>query len=588
MAKHTHDTVAEVLAAVDIVDVIGGSLELKPAGRGRFLALCPFHAEKTPSFNVNHDRQMFYCFGCQKGGDALKFLQEFEGISFPEALKKLADKGGVHLEPQTKEQQGKDFLRTQVQEIGKFAARFYRELLEDPLKGGLGRRYIKTRDFSIEAIKEFRLGYAPEGPAAFFEAARAKGYDEKPLIESGLARQWERGSFTDFFRKRLMFPIRDVQGNVVAFGGRIIEDDPKAPKYINTPENVVYKKGNVLYGLHENREGLRETQCALLVEGYFDVMRCWDAGIRNAVAPCGTALTQQQATRLRHYVTDVVIVFDGDAAGVRAALRSVAILTAAGLSPRGLVLPDGQDPDDYIKAHGGEALNELVEQAADFVSFYVQFNKDRVTSIEGRTEVARELFTILASIDDGLRRDEYLKRTAAALQLDEWSVRREFERGEREARKPSKGKTEDGDDELSYTPHPDDCQFLAAILQSEPLLVQARTGLGATELPDGPMTEVLEQVLLGVDSGLAQRLTTEEGRRLYAAAAATGPVEPELAEMLLERRIKRLKKETFQSQQKRLQEAIRKAEQANDVPRVLELLQLKLNLDREIEKVGAM
>ncbi|HOT50930.1 MAG TPA: toprim domain-containing protein, partial [Candidatus Hydrogenedentes bacterium] len=279
----------------------------------------------------------------------------------------------------------------------------FQDCIGDVLKGGLGRQYLKTRELKPETVKRFGLGYAPDGGNRFVEAARAKGFKDNVIEASGLARRNERGLF-DFFRNRLMIPIRDISGNPVAFGGRDLGDG--VPKYINSPENALYKKTRTLYGLFEAREGMRREKRVLLVEGYFDLMRCFDAGIDHVVATCGTALTAEQAALIRRYVPEVVIVYDADLAGIRAALRGVSLLTNAGLTVRAMTLPDGKDPDEYIRKHGPESFRALADAAADFVTFYVRMSENRLDTIEGRTAVARELFVILAGINDELRVNE--------------------------------------------------------------------------------------------------------------------------------------------------------------------------------------
>lgn len=575
---------AQVLAANDITDLIGGCLELKPSGSGRFLALCPFHKERTPSFSVSRDKQMFYCFGCEKGGDAIAFLREYEGLTFSEALRKLADRAGIRLPAVTEYDDKEDYQRTQLLELGKFAAKFFRETLENPLKGGQGRRYLKTRHLSPEIVKRFGLGYAPDHWTSLYEAARAAGFKDSVLEASGLVRPGERRSLYDFFRNRLMFPIRDVSGNVVAFGGRDLTGEAAA-KYVNTPENIVYKKGRALYALYEAREALRKEKRAVLVEGYFDLLRSFEAGVENAVATCGTALTTDQAKLLRRYVSEVVVVFDGDAAGVRAALRGIGILTAAGLTVRAALVPEGKDPDEYILEAGAASFRRLLDDAADFVTFYVRMNQERLATIEGRTDVARETFTILAGIEDELRRDEYLKQLARELHVNEWLVRNEFA-------KTSRGQATER--ATAYRSKPpsrsvfeDDSWFVSALLNKPPLLAYAKSALAGISLQPGPLADVLN-VLLDEDiSDRAGRLETEEARALYAAAANLQEADSEKAQSLVEKRVLRLRKEALQEEEARIQNALQEAERSMDTAKAVALLARKVSIAREIEKVGA-
>ena len=585
MTKYPREAVADVLAATDIVEILGASLELKPSGAGRFVALCPFHAEKTPSFSVSRDRQMFYCFGCQKSGDALTFLREYEGLSFMEALQRLADRAGIQLPALTERDNREDYQRAQLVEFGKFTARFFAETLHNPLKGGKGRQYLKTRALKAETTKRFGLGYAADGWSNLVDAARAAAFKDGIVELSGLARRGDRGGLYDFFRDRLMFPIRNAGGNPVAFGGRDLGDGPA--KYINSPESPVYKKGRVLYGLCEARDAMRREKRVLLVEGYFDLLRCFDEGIEHVVATCGTALTAEQAALIRRYVPEVVVVFDGDAAGVRAAMRGIGILTGAGLTVRALILPDGLDPDDYVKERGGEAFRQLVDEALDFVTFYVRANADRLHSIEGRTDVAKELFITLAGMQDTLRRDEYLKRTARELDLDEWRCAEEFRKffREHDARPPAKEVTPESAPPVC----PQERNFVVLLLHNGALLEKTKGALADVALEPGPLSEVLKALFQGDGADLARRIDTPAAEALYAAAASADIEQvPGNPEILVRENIARLKKKALRAEEARLLAAIREAERANDPDRLKTLLSKKADLNRRIETVAAM
>jgi DNA primase len=585
LPKYTRETIAEVLATTDIVEVVGQYLELKPSSGGRFLACCPFHNEKTPSFTVSRDRQSYYCFGCQKGGDAISFVREQDGLSFSETVQKLADRAGIRLPTMTAEEDARDGLRTRLIGIGTFAARYFRETLEDPGKGGLGRKYLETRNLKDETIKRFGIGYAPEAWNNLMDAAHKARFKDTELEAAGLVKRGERGSYFDFFRNRLMFPIRDVAGNVVAFGGRDLSGKSPA-KYMNTPENSLYKKGRVLYGLHEARDALRSEKRAILVEGYFDALRLIDSGVGNVVAPCGTALTPDQAKLIRRYVPEAVVVFDGDTAGIRAALRSVAILTAAGLTVRALVLPGGQDPDDYVLAEGIDAFRGRVEDAPDFVTFYVRMNAERADTIEGRTDLARELFTILLSLDDELRRDEYLKRVAKELHLNEWRVRSEFaKQGRKGGQRDTQARGEGESNTAAKISH-DEIVFVAALLSSEALCAKAKEGFAEMPMPAPPLGPVLHEIFSGVGPDTAQRLD-DAACQLYTAASATEAPVGEMAESSVEKRLLRLRREALEAQVTEVMRAIREAEGSKDNARMMELLTEKVRIERSIQQVGA-
>lgn len=583
--RYSRDVVAQVLAANDIVDVIGACLDLKPSGSNRFVALCPFHKEKTPSFSVNRERQMFYCFGCEKGGDAIAFLCDYEGVVFVEALRKLADRAGIRLPAPSGRSDKEESLRHQLFEAGIFAQRFFARNLEDPLKGGRARSHLRARALKPDTVKRFALGYAPDDWRALIGAAREAGIHDRVLESAGLAKRAEGKDPYDFFRDRLMFPIRDVSGNVVAFGGRDLGGEASA-KYINTSENSVYKKSRVLYGLHETREALRREKQAVLVEGYFDLLRCFDVGIQNVVATCGTALTDQQAALIRRYVSEVVVVYDGDPAGVRAALRGIAILTGAGLTVRALALPVGQDPDDYIREQGVEAFRSLMDAAPDFVAFYARMNGDRLTSIEGRTEVAKEIFAILLAIDDELRRDEYLKRTARELELHEWAVRKEFQVFLRTGRSRDARISSEEEAPVTLKMSEDDREFLSVLLVNEPMRERAKELLATVTLSPSPLVEVLGALFDDPKADVAGRLSSDGARALYAAASNTPALVSERAESLVQKRVTRLKKDALLVEAGRLQEAIKEAERQDDGAKVTELISRKIGINREIEEVG--
>jgi DNA primase len=487
--------------------------------------------------------------------------------------------------PAPSEQDDKeDYLRSQLIEFGKFANAHFGKFLQDPLKGSVARQYLKSRDLKPETIKRFGMGFAPEGWSNLLEAAREAGFKDYVIEGSGLVRRSEQGRFFDFFRNRLMIPIRDVSANVAAFGGRVLTDE--VPKYINSPENALYKKARVLYGLCEARDAMRKERRAILVEGYFDLIRCFDAGVENVVATCGTALTPEQASLIHRYVPEVVIVYDADSAGVKAALRGVGLLTNAGLTVRAMALPDGKDPDDYVRAHGGDAFRGLVDGALNFVSFYIRMSRDRLSTIEGRTEVAREIFSILANLNDELRRDEYLKQAARELNLHEWVCRGEFSKFMQNTERRQDFSSEVQSEETSEVIAREDQIFIAALLGYPDMMALAKKELSDATLPDAPVFQVLRTVFEGVGPDVSQRLELESARNLYAAAATETIDLKETAENIVTKRIARVKKDALRDEADKLQRELFDAEAAGDRARVFEILKKKAGINREIERVG--
>ncbi len=584
--RYSREIIEQVLAANDIVDIIGARIELKPSGTHRFKALSPFTQEKTPSFMVSRDRQRYHCFSSGRGGDALTFLMEHDGLSFMEALQKLADRGGVPL-PKLRGGGGEDTRRREVLAFAVFAARHFRETLNRPREGEPGRQYLQTRQLKESTVERFGLGYAPDSWDHLLAAVRdgkrsGDAYHDAVLEASGLFKRGQRGLY-DFFRNRLMFPIRDVTGNVVAFGGRALDDNPA--KYVNSPENVVYKKGKTLYGLYEARDALRQAPYALIVEGYFDLLRCFDAGLENVVAPCGTALTAEQARLIKRYVGEAVLLFDGDAAGVKAALRSTAVLVAAGLRVRALCLPDGQDPDDFVRAHGIDALRTELDSAPDFIDFFVRMRHEDAQSIEGRTALAREVFEVLAGIEDAVRREDYLKRLARALGLSEYACHSDFERYRRGDRRAAlQPGTPQGP---AFTV--DDRDFIAVLLETPVLRERAQMALAEVDLPDNAFGRVLNEVLATEEDepGSGPHFDDEAAAALYAAAATCEAPEGDRAELLVLRRLVGLQRQALQARSRALLNDIQRAQRAGDAQQALQLTVEKTQLDSQLEKLGA-
>ena len=386
-----------------------------------------------------------------------------------------------------------------------------------------------------------------------------------------------------------MAPIRDAAGRIIGFGGRDLSGDPQTPKYINTQENAIYRKSELLYGLHDARDALRKRRQAVLVEGYFDVMRCMLHGIDNVVAPCGTALTSEQAGLLRRYVAEVVVLFDGDAAGVRAALRGVSVIVAAGLHVRALLLPEGQDPDDFVGAHGGAALQERIDQADDLVSFYVAMNADRVKSIEGRTDVARELLAVFLNMDDLLRREEYIKEVGRLLRVDEWTVRREFDRLARGESSRTVRRVASREEQEPRTPTAgqDDRDFVAALLQHASLRTLLDDAVIAAADASTPLGELLTALNASGEAGLPETETLEQAsaRDLYYAAAAGGEMPIGRAEALVKKRVSGILRAALQQEAADLIEQVRAAEAGNQDTTPLLVRQIEIR--QRLERLGA-
>ena len=424
MGRIPEEIIQDIRNRVDIVEVVASYLPLKRSGANH-RGLCPFHQEKTPSFNVNEPRQIFHCFGCGVGGNVFSFLMRMEGLTFPEAVKRLGEQAGIEVEetPESPQEVRRREQHEQLLKINEAACAFYHQvLLEDPA-GASARRYLRQRGYDGETVRSFRLGFAPEGWQALVDHLQKAGFSGQDLLEAGLARPGkESRSPYDLFRSRLLFPIFDLQERVVAFGGRVLDDS--LPKYINSPETAVYQKGKTLYGLCQARDAMRQTRQVLVVEGYFDLLALTRAGFANVVATCGTALTADHARLLKRYAEKILLVFDEDAAGRQASFRAMEALLPAGLTVRMAALPAGADPDSFLRDRGQTVFEAIVEEARPALEIFME---DRLAAaeqdVEGRARAAEEVLQQLRRLPGDLERDLYIQQLAAKTGLSEAAVR---------------------------------------------------------------------------------------------------------------------------------------------------------------------
>ncbi len=410
------ELIERVREATDIVAVVSEHVQLKRTGRA-WKARCPFHQEKTPSFTVNPDRQIFKCFGCGEGGDVFRFLMEFEKLSFPEAVELLAERAGIPIPKSTWSGPQEESVYPVLEWA---AAHFRRELAGRT--GSAARDYLARRGLGQETQERFGLGWAPPGWSHLLDAA-GKRYAHSLLERAGLAIANDRGGHYDRFRGRVMIPIRSALGRTIGFGARTL--GPEEPKYLNSPETEVFTKGRVLYGLSEAKEAFKETGEAVVVEGYMDALTLAQSGLEQVTASCGTAFTEDQAKVLKRYVERAVLLFDGDAAGIRAAWKSAGVFLGAGLEVRVVALPDGHDPDSFVREQGVEALREILGDAPGVVRFARETLLDRVAK---REDLLKAFAYLAARIDDPIRRRVLLQEAAEGFRFDEAVLAREAER----------------------------------------------------------------------------------------------------------------------------------------------------------------
>ncbi len=407
---YPEELIQEVIASHDIVDIVSEYVKLKRSGR-YLMGLCPFHNEKTPSFSVSPDKQIFYCFGCGAGGTVVNFIMRNENLDFIEAIKFLADRARINLpEGDERGDEAKRYKQKQlIYEINVETARFFHSQLNGP-EGESARKYLAKRRISNRTIVHFGMGYAPNAWRALKEHLQSKGFEEADMTRAGLIiDQKQKGSY-DRFRNRIIFPIIDLRGNVIGFGGRVLDDS--LPKYLNSPETVVFNKSRNLYGLNFAKNASNQT--LIIVEGYMDVISLHQNGIINTVASLGTALTKEQAGMIKKYCNEVIIAYDSDAAGQAAVLRGMDVLADAGCRVKVLCLKEGKDPDEFIREKGPERFKRALNESKSLIEYKVELLEQKydINSIEEKIEFVNQIAEVFAKVENSVERDVYIKKIA--------------------------------------------------------------------------------------------------------------------------------------------------------------------------------
>ncbi len=404
----------DIRERTDIVEVIGSVLDLKRSGRN-FKALCPFHGEKTPSFMISPDKQIFHCFGCGKGGNAFNFIMEYEGVSFVGAVRKLASELGVDVEKFIQGGEDKQKLDPYYEAM-EYAGEFYRKILRDSPDAGKAREYLKNRGIGGEIIDRLAIGFAPSGWDVFYRSAISAGISREILLELNLAHRSRGGSgFRDYFRNRIIFPISSISNRMVAMAGRVM--DGSEPKYLNSPESPIYSKSRILYGLNQSRDEIRKARSAVIVEGYIDYLMLVVNGIENVAAVCGTSLTEEQSKLLARYTKHVYIVNDGDRAGIKAAVRAADRFLVDNFDIQIVVLPDGEDPDSLVRKRGADALRGLMRSAPDYFSYLKGEAEKGPRTAYRRSQVIAHLLESVSRIGDAVARDVLLQEISGLFDI---------------------------------------------------------------------------------------------------------------------------------------------------------------------------
>ena len=516
--------IQQIVRSVDFVRLVGRHCELRKKGK-TFWGLCPFHKEKTPSFSVDPENGLYYCFGCKEGGNVFTLLEKLEGLSFGESLRMLAREAGVDLSAYEEGPAAPRGESARLREVNELATSFYEKCLRKARGAEQAREYLRGRGFTDESVAAWRLGYAPEGWENFLKCAAGRGYEPELVEKAGLAlaRQGAEGHY-DRFRNRLMFPIADATGRTIAFGARALSPEDE-PKYLNSPETPLFSKGNCFFGLNRAREAIRTAKTAAILEGYTDVIMAHQGGVAEAVAVLGTALTQDHARTLRRLCERVVLVFDADEAGRKSAARSIEVLLNEELEIRVASLPAGQDPCDYVLERGGEEFRRRLEESLGFFQFRLALARaqEGEESLDGQMRIFAEVAELALLVRDAARRDMIVRWLAHELGMREGNAWAWVER--RLRRRPApREEGEPAEQEVRRTAGDKFASELLGLLLAHPELTpRAAEGLRLDVLPEGPEKRVLARILADADAGEgldAQALLGSLGEADLAAAAS--------------------------------------------------------------------
>lgn len=543
------EIIEEVRAAADVVDVVGDYVRLKKRG-SNFIGLCPFHAEKTPSFNVNPRLGIFKCFGCGEGGDVFSFVSRVENLPFPEAVRRLAERFGITI-PEPEPEDGSGSVEESIYHALRFSARFFHDRLAQGGDADLARRYLQQRGLGTDIVKRFGLGYAPDSWDGLLTEATEASIQVETLEKAGLVLPRREGDgWYDRYRGRLIFPILSHVGKVLGFGGRILVDDPGQPKYVNSPETAVYHKGRVLYGLYQAKQAIRAKEEAILVEGYTDVIALHQAGVHHVVASSGTALTSDQVRLIARYAKRVLLLYDADDAGARATARGIDLCLEGGIVPYVVALPDGEDPDTFARKQGGEAFETfLAEKRQEFVAYLHEKARSEGTldAPESRAAAQHAVVRTIGRIPDPLLRESYLQQAASVMDVPDVYLRRALDREriqggrrrEPQGRAPSRPpeiagirQTEGAEKPVFGEPLPEEKTLLRLMLENGSEMVAfvlSRTSLD--EFTEGPARDAAGQLVRLYQEGQLDRRpfldgTFGDGVRALASEVLTDAVEP--------------------------------------------------------------
>jgi len=587
------DNIEEIKNKIDIADLIQEYIQLKPAGTNNYKANCPFHNEKTPSFMVSKDKQIWHCFGCGEGGDIFGFIMRMEGMEFPEALRVLAKKAGVKLQYQDPAISNQ---KTKLLDICKAAAAFYHKILLDHPKAQFVRDYLVKRQVKNETVDTWKLGYAPEAWDTLNKYLVERGFKEEDIFLAGLTLKKDRGvGYNDRFRHRLMFPINDIHGNVIGFGGRWLgEEKENVGKYINSPQTLIYNKSYVVYGLDKARQEIKKQKLAVVVEGYMDCLSSHQAGVINVVASSGTALTPEQVKMLKRYTNNLAFAFDQDIAGDAAVKRGIEVAWQAEMNTKIIHLPEAKDPDELIQKNAA-AWPEAIKKAQSIMEYYfaTTLKNADLQKVEDKKEIAKTLLNIIAKLADPIEQTHYLQKLASILKVEERILRDKLKqlvvRGKTGSKSGGAGSGSAGEEASGKRPVKDRFVSLAEMMVGAALTFPENLNhLLAHLLPEYLPNEKLQKLYKSIviyytekqafdyNDFVQSSLKEEQELATYANVLSLKASEDfkELDEEIVQKEIangvKELKKRHIQQELKGIEEKLGQAEGAGDKEAVVE------------------
>jgi DNA primase len=564
----------EILNRLDIVEVISGYIPLKRAGRN-FKTNCPFHHEKTPSFMVSPERQIYHCFGCGESGNAFKFLMRYERMDFMEAVDALSRKTGVRLPENDRHNQKTEGFITQLYKVNELAALFYEENLKSESGSG-ARDYLARRGINLEAIKLFRLGFAADRWDALITYMRQRGVPLSILEKAGLILPKDNGGFYDRFRNRLIFPVLDIKSRVIGFGGRVL--DETQPKYLNSPETPIYIKGNNLYGLHLAKDAIREADSLAVVEGYLDFIIPYQGGIKNIVASLGTALTPHQARLIKRYTHNIVMLYDSDLAGQLATLRTLDIFIEEGMDVKVVCLPEGLDPDLFMRKNGLMAFKEKIQNAESLFDYKIKMLKARydVNSIEGKAKIAQEMLSSINKFTNAVLRSEYVRLLADELKIKEAALLEDLKNIKKEIRS---GGTSQPVPKKPVTVNPTEKLLLKLLLEENDLIAQIQENLEPEDFQDERIWRIASLMFDFVAQGktikpnnLLNYIDDEMASEVVCESALPEEMGPVDKERIALDCIRRMKIHRLKNERQLLHEKIQQAQNSGDEKELRQLM----------------